>query len=350
MALVEIAAALGGVALLDALAAQVFYRLYASERKADVVHFFQTDDDWTLALHEYRVPAGVRPKRPVICCHGLSGNHHGFDLSPRTSLARFLAAAGHPTFTLDLRGAGMSEHGGIGRRKPLRWRLSDHYDHDAPAAVAKVRELTGAKTVHWIGHSMGGMIAYAFLQTPLAKQIDRVVILASPAKFDFFGRIDRARVVLKLMPGVPIKTLTGSLAPLMESWRWLQNVSGNLALLPGHYAMSAANLQGQTPSLLMDNFAEFVRRGEYVSDTGRSLLDGMGEVKTPMLFMVGDADATGIPRSVEAAYEKCGAKKKNMIHLGPSRGQKTDYGHLTIVLGPNVYDEVFPHITDWLKG
>lgn len=348
MALMEIAVVLGGLAAADVVAARAFKLLYRNERKPDATHFCRTDDGWTLALHEYRPPREIQTKRPVICCHGLSGNHHGFDLAARTSLARFLAAAGHPTFVLDLRGAGASEKGGLTRGKPLHWKLSDHYGLDAPAAVACVRRLTGADRVHWIGHSMGGMVAYAFLQSELAKQISRVVILASPGTFSFMRPLHKLSWLTKLMPGLPLRTLAASVAPLFESMRLLQNISGNLDLLPGHAALSAANCQGQTPSRLITDFMTFIRAGHYQSDRGENLLEGLADVRTPMLFMVGEADMTARAGAVRAAYEACGAKMKKMIRLGPEHGHQGIYGHMTILLGPHVYDEVFPHITEWL--
>ncbi|MDP8224134.1 MAG: alpha/beta hydrolase [Candidatus Lernaella stagnicola] len=350
MALLQIAAALGGVAAADVLLAKIFGRLYASDRKPDAVHYTQTEDGWTIGLSEYRVPAGVKAKRPVICCHGLAGNHHSYDLTARTSLARFLAAAGYPTFVLDLRGAGYSEKGGLAYQKPLKWRLSDHYSKDAPAAVQRVLELTGAKKVHWIGHSMGGMVAYAFLQGPLAAKIERVAILASPANFEFLRPADKFRFFLRAIPGLPSRTFTQSAAPLFEVWKWVQTVSGNIDMLPGHYALSGANCQDQTPSRLLYDFTEFIRVGSFVGDDGRDLLDGLKDVRTPMLFMCGEADQTAQYGSVEAAFDACGSPKKEFVLLGKSQGHKSEYGHMTILLGEHVYDEVFPRITSWLAS
>lgn len=351
MAIFEILSGLGGVAVLDVLAAKVFERFYRNERRPEAVHFTTTEDGWTLALHQYDPPAGVARKRPVICCHGLSGNHHGFDLTARTSLARFLAAAGHPTFLLDLRGAGLSDKGRVLGGKAIAWKLSDHYRFDAPAAIRKVLELTGADRLHWIGHSMGGMIAYAFLQTPLADQISRCVILASPAKFDAMRPLHRFGFLLKAIPAVPLRTFTQSTAPLFESVKFLQKMSGNLNLLPGHAALSAVNCQDQTPSALLRDFTRFIDAGHFVGDDGADLVAGLDRVRTPMLFMVGAADELAANGSIQAAYEACGAAEKDLVLLGTRHGQRTEYGHLTILLGGNVYEEVFPRITAWLaKG
>ena len=351
MALFEIAAALLGVGAADALLAGVFGRMYRNERRPDAVHYATTDDGWTLALHRYDPPPGVAPRRPVICCHGLSGNHHGFDLTARTSLARFLAAAGHPTFVLNLRGSGLSDRGHLRGPHRLNWKLSDHYGHDAPAAIAKVLELTGADNVHWIGHSMGGMLAYAFLQTPLAEKISRCTILASPAPFDHMRKAGNYDFLLKLMPAAPVKAVTASIAPLMEYVTAFQVVGGNRFLLPGHAALSAANCQDQTPTSLLLDFTRLVRAGRLIADDGTDLLDGMKNISTPTLFLCGSRDPTAGSGAVQAAYEHFGSAEKKWILLGKHHGQAHDYDHMTLLLGGAVYEEVFPHIVDWFaKG
>jgi polyhydroxyalkanoate synthase subunit PhaC len=348
--LLEILGAVGGLAAADVALAAIFGRMYRSERRPDAVRYFATDDGWKLALNEYRPPEGVALKRPVIVCHGLSGNHNGSDLTARTSLVRFLAAAGHPTFALDLRGAGESDKGGFFRGRPLNWRLSHHYKYDAPAAIAAVRRLTGADKVHWIGHSMGGMIAYAFLQSPIAEQISRCVILASPAAFQYMQPVHKFAFLLKPLTNieVPLETLARSGAPVMEWSRLLQTISGNHELLPGHGALEAANCQSQTPASLLLDFSRFVAAGRFVGDDGTDLLAGISRISTPTLFMVGAHDKTAAWGAIQAAYEQFGSAEKKLVILGRKHGHQGDYGHMTILIGPHVYDEVFPQITGWL--
>jgi pimeloyl-ACP methyl ester carboxylesterase len=350
--LLEVLGALGGLAVADVTLAAIFGRMYRNERRPDVVRYFTTEDGWTLALHQYNPPAGVALERPVIVCHGLSGNHHGSDLTARTSLVRFLAAAGHPTFAVDLRGAGDSDKGGIGRGRPLNWKLSHHYKYDAPAAIDEVRRLTGADKVHWIGHSMGGMVAYAFLQSPVAAKISRCVILASPATFQYMRPVHKFAFLLKPLTSfeVPLETLARSGAPLMEWSKLLQMISGNQELLPGHGALEAANCQSQTPASLLLDFTRFIAAGRYVGDDGTDLLEGMRRISTPTLFMVGAHDKTAAWGAIQSAYDHFGSSEKKLIVLGRKHGHKGDYGHMTILIGPHVYDEVFPHITAWLTA
>ncbi len=338
---------LAGIVAVILLAAWIFGRMFRVERRPDATHFVRTEDGWTLALHRYDPPAGAPKRLPVIGCHGLTGNHRGFDLIERTSLARTLAAAGHPTFLLDLRGAGDSDLGGRGGH-PYYWRLSDHYRYDAPAAVQHVLELTGAKKLHWIGHSMGGMIAYAFLQGPLAAKIARCVILASPSVFTQMRPLHRFAPVLKLARAVPIQTLARAAAPLFEHSRLLQRIGGAAYLAPGVATVFAANGQGQCPTSLLADFARFIAHGHIVDDQGHDLVAGMSQVKTPTLFLVGEHDATAMVDSVRTAYEAFGSAEKKFIPLGKKHGHQNDYGHMGPLIGRTAAEEVFPEILNWL--
>ena len=61
------------------------------------------------------------------------------------------------------------------------WCVDDHLFKDLPAAVALVLEESGARQLHWVGHSMGGMLATGALslQGYLARSIRSVTMLGS---------------------------------------------------------------------------------------------------------------------------------------------------------------------------
>ena len=88
MCLMSIVYVMVAFVLFVLIAGHIFGSLYATDRRPDAVHFVETEDGWQLALHRYDPPKGVKKKRPVLCCHGLSGNHFSYDLTERTSIAR----------------------------------------------------------------------------------------------------------------------------------------------------------------------------------------------------------------------------------------------------------------------
>jgi polyhydroxyalkanoate synthase len=98
----------------------------------------------------------------------MGSNRFNVDGPGRTSLARDLCLRGYDVWVLELRGAGDSRRQLRVPPVPYRWTFEDYVQHDVPAALALVRHLTGAEKVLWVGHSLGGMVAYASLLTPFA--------------------------------------------------------------------------------------------------------------------------------------------------------------------------------------
>ena len=137
-----------------------FYQVPTSQ---DETAFFTTRDGWRLALHRYR-PQGESEGLPVILCHGLGGNQHSFDLHGAPSLAPYLKSCGRDAWVVELRGSGASDRPGLCiANLPYSWGFDDHLECDIPAAIHYVLERTRASAVHWVGHSMGGMLAEAHI-------------------------------------------------------------------------------------------------------------------------------------------------------------------------------------------
>src|SRR5689334_14050628 len=123
--------------------------------------YVPTADGWRLALHHW--PAkGIRRRHPVLMVHGLGANRLHFDLDERHSIARAARARGFDVFILELRGAGLSISPGGQDRVNFQWGFGEYKDLDLPPAIAAVLERTGAQKLHGLGHSMGGMVFYAY--------------------------------------------------------------------------------------------------------------------------------------------------------------------------------------------
>ena len=128
-----------------------------------------TDDGYRLALQ--RLNGGE--KGPVIMCHGLLGNGSEYLLSADEShsLARYVANRGYDVWVVDDRGHRESrgylikDHWDDTRGAEGYWKfyVDDLAQHDVPAFISKVREVSGTDKVSWIGRSMGGWLSYAHI-------------------------------------------------------------------------------------------------------------------------------------------------------------------------------------------
>ncbi|MCK4850892.1 MAG: hypothetical protein KAT11_06050, partial [Phycisphaerae bacterium] len=71
-------------------------------------HYTETSDGWRLQVDRYQPTKPDPANNPVVLCHGLSYNNRFWDLTKKTSLARYLAERGYDVWTVSLRGAGLS--------------------------------------------------------------------------------------------------------------------------------------------------------------------------------------------------------------------------------------------------
>ena len=117
-----------------------------------------TDDGITLVAKRYMNKNGI----PVILLHGFASNYYTWDI-PGKSLGKFLADHGYDVWLFNLRGHGEGEFQSGPSRGPGNWDFDTFAVYDVPAMIRKVMETTG-KRPFWIGHSMGGMLIYAYLE------------------------------------------------------------------------------------------------------------------------------------------------------------------------------------------
>lgn len=106
------------------------------------------------------VPAGVRPRVPVLLVHGYLCNHRVWD-----SLVAPLTRAGHPVLRIDL--------------EPLFISL-DQYAPLLQQAVERLCQQTGAKEVALVGHSMGGLVIRAWMRAHGHQRVALAITLGSP--------------------------------------------------------------------------------------------------------------------------------------------------------------------------
>ncbi|MBX5482067.1 MAG: alpha/beta fold hydrolase [Myxococcaceae bacterium] len=174
----------------------------------------KTDDGWELGLVQY-LPEGTPTGRPVLLCHGISANGRHMDLDEAHSLARYLAAHGREAWTMSIRGTGASDRADPAKGRRQNFTFDDVWRHDTRTAIAFVRghaetprllrrlqhdgvALSAEQraiadeefvAIDYIGHSMGGMLVYAYLAEG-GEGLHAVVTLGSPTRMDWGGRLD----------------------------------------------------------------------------------------------------------------------------------------------------------------
>lgn len=316
------------------------------------VHYARTPDGWKIALHHH---PGKKARHPVLLVHGLASNYRNMDFPLKDlSLARYLSGHGFDCWIVDLRGSGLSKKGTF---KPYKWYFDDFVFQDLPSAVDTLLQLTGAKKFHWIGHSLGGLLAFPFSHFYRQKKVIRslttiatpVTTASRPGYFKITHRFDR---VIKLFPRLPYKTLSKMATRFVDLLMGIQdnalfsreNMSREILVTIMQHAVESV------PTSLILQIHDWLNHNYFGSkDRKHDYMKSLTEVTMPVLMMAGSVDTFTPLADIRLAFRRLPSEKKSLMVFGKSRGHAQDYGHIDLVLGKNAPKEVYPHIVDWLK-
>lgn len=310
----------------------------------------RTADGWEVSLVRYRAE-GAPTGRPVLLCHGIASNGRNMDLDEGHSMARFLAAHGREAWVLSLRGTGDSRWAGAGPAPAIDF--DDFWKRDLPAALDAVRRATGAASVDFVGHSMGGMILYAYLSTG-GRGIGAAATLGSPTRLDWGTPVEAVlRAVVPRLPeagGVPTAFATHLVAPLQgliggplerlfympgntrpEVWQRL------LAYGTADIALGVAHQLGG----LADG-------GRFASREGVDFRPGLAANRTPVLVVAARLDRVAPVAAVKDGYEALGGPKAWLL-ITRANGASAEYGHMDLIVGERAAAEVWSKVLDFLQ-
>jgi pimeloyl-ACP methyl ester carboxylesterase len=317
--------------------------------------YAETVDGWKIALYRYVPKDGpIEGQSPIVLCHGLGANRYNLD-APRLSLAKWLVKRGFECWVVELRGAGRSTRPTLFNGKKFDWNFDHYVKCDIPAALTLILQATGAKNVHWIGHSMGGMVAYAYLMTHDPEPIRSIVAIASPSfahvAHPLIDRLTPLRRVLKYLPRIPYAGASVLLVPIMPLFK---PTLGRLFANPKN--MRTVDLQclvsivpQDLPLSLLSQVLDWYADKGFV-DHYKSLeyFRELHRIYTPAMIISGTCDRLTPEDDLRYVYDHISSPDKEMHLFGRSTGCRHDYGHIDLVLGKYAHEEVFPHIHKWL--
>ena len=334
---------------------------------APEVHFFSTPDGLQLRLTRYQ---GGK-KGPVILAHGLGVSSAIFSIDTiETNLLEYLFAHGFDVWLLDYRASIDLP------ASKTQFTADDIALRDYPAAVAKVREVTGAGSVQMVAHCFGSttfvMAMLAGLQnvrSAVCSQIATHVVAPTMTKIktglhlpsfldtlgvdsltayvdthtDWLSRLyDKA---LNLQPiefeercSSPVcRRITFMYAPLYEHDQL--NTATHDAL---HEMFGVAGMRA------FEHIALMTRKGQLVDAKGDDVyLPHLERLAIPIAFIHGAENACFLPESTKIAYDLL--REKNGKHLY-TRQVIPNYGHIDCVFGKNAAKDVYPIILNHLEA
>jgi pimeloyl-ACP methyl ester carboxylesterase len=327
-----------------------------------------TADGWRLGVRHYRPENPDPSKLPVILCHGLGLNATFWTITD-DHLPSQLTARGYDVYVFDIRGSG--ENGRVGRldriNRTLRqtpfgergersWNVDDLMHCDVPAILDYVRRETGRDRVNWVGHSMGGMLMFPYLELEPAASaqianfvaMGSTIILAEAPQRDMLWANRAIRTLNRFAsPGRLGRPLTYFRMP-------------GMSMIDSFY-YSEDNVDRRTVSRFYGYTLEdpgpgaFRQLDRYLKDGHMYSADGrvdystlLGRVRTPILMVAGEADIISDVPSTEMTYQAIGSPDKVLMTFGTRHGQVADYGHCDLVWSRHAPREIFPIVIDWL--
>lgn len=340
-----------GIFLLVVVAAKLIYwfvakMLWQEEPKADEVYTVRTSDGWRIKL--YRRFNAECIGEPIFFCHGLTGNPFNF-LYPRdVSPVDTLVDQGFDCWVIDLRGNRRSEPP-IGTSR-YSGTFRDYYAKDIPAALEQIQTITGYDKVHWIGHSMGGMLLYAYLITRGSDRIATGTTLGSPPGF----KNSETRIMHKVIwfattfPFLAERYLHG-LAPLTQ----LETREDSPLPLNGQNMSKEVwyfNTFELPPTAVTKELTDCGSRKVWIlKEDNLNMENLLPSIDIPLHLLAAPLDTLGSQRAIETFFDEVASTDKTLTVLSRANGNEFDYDHIDLAFGKNAAKEVFEPIGRWIQ-
>jgi cholesterol oxidase len=332
---------------------------------APEVYFFETSDSVQLKLTRYK--GGTKP---VMLVHGLGVSSLIFAIDTiETNLLEYLYAYGYDVWLLDYRSsielpASHTNYTG-----------DDVALYDYPAAVDKIREITGAETIQAVVHCFG---ATTFFMAMLAglQGVSSVVCsqVATHSKVPFMTQLKSGLYIPSLLENLGINSLTAyvdshadwlnelfdkalRLYPVDAGVADTSPVSRRISFLYGQlYQLDQLNtatynslheMFGLANINTFEHLALIVRKGHIVNANGEDIyLPHLERLAIPITFIHGVENNCWLPESTEMTYNLLQEKNGNIYtrHVIPN------YGHLDCIFGKNAAKDVYPLILKHLQN
>ena len=315
----------------------------------DEEHRVTTEDGWTITLFRHKPVGGGG--EPVLLCHGAFANRLNLVMPEDRGIAYTLTEAGYDCWAIEYRG---SETGqppeGVAKADGT---FDDYLLYDLPAAIDYIREHTGHPKVHWVGHSMGGMLFYAFDQVFGSDALASATTLGAP--IGFLGtRVRRVRYLLALHQFMPwlfidlVRAVIPIIRPVRLSLPFLPVNPHNIdPALPTRHLY---RMLGYMNNRVIRELHDIAVTREWRMDGGElDVTAGLPYLETPLFVILGVRDPFVPVTEGEAFYQSIYNPDKRFLVLSKVNGHSADYNHVDLSMSPSCRFEVGAAIVEWIR-
>lgn len=303
--------------------------------------YYRAEDAWESPI--WRLPP-TRDGRgePVVLVAGLGIGHESFDFSPECSLARRLQEAGFDVYMAGLRG-------GRGSVPPPHGRAFDFDDlvsFDIPAILERIRGVSGCPRVLWVGHGLGGQLAYAHLARGGRPDLAGLVTMGAAVRFTRPRTQARlAAAAARLLPpelGLPVRALQQLLAAGSRP-----GVEGGVAGdgTDGPVLRGLMLHGGEDVGVgLARQLGRWIEAG-VLCDRNDDIdyLAALGGCSLPLLAIASEGDEVCPPAHAKPVVERWCPERARWWLLGH------EWGHIDPLVGRDARDHVHCEVVRWFE-
>lgn len=306
-------------------------------------------DGTRLSMRRFR---GAGPA--VLLLHGLAARSLIFDL-PGRSLAQWLAQNDFDVFVPELRGHGASEWPGHD------WGLREYLTLDIPALIDAICATSGRDALHWIGHSMGGILLLCHSILSPDPRIASALTIGSALTLRhgdcFYKKYIPFKPLFSHFKKIPVGAYYRCISPLIgrdifsnltRPTVWPKNIEGDFSRRLHRDGFCSAPI-----TLLLDLIGCFDERGLSIRD-----VEGKEEFHfwenrrrcALALRMFAASRDVNVPAASVIQTARALNRENSLTIFGKDFGCEEEYGHCDLIVGKNAAREVWPKILAWLRG
>lgn len=288
---------------------------------------------------------GARP--PLLLVFSLFSRSYILDLAPGNSFVERLLDAGFDVYLLDW---------GVPDQRDAANRLEDYVDDYLPAAVARVREVSGADRVNMLGYCFGSVLALLYAAHHRDAPLRSLTVMTAPIDLDHLGPFGNLTAqggldvdsLLDADGNVPPQVIYQAFKSLKPTASVTQYVDLWQGLWSDDYVASYQALMGWAkdhvplPGGVARQLAEMVDDNAIVND--RLVIGGdrvhLSDITVPFLTVLASRDHIVPEASAAPLLDLVGSADKQELRL--------DGGHVGLLVGRTAAKTTVPTIIDFL--
>ena len=289
----------------------------------------------------------VRFSPPLLIVFSLFSRSYILDLQPGNSFVERLLAAGFDVYLLDW---------GVPDERDAANQLEDYVDDYLPAAVERVRHLTGAEEINLLGYCFGSVLSLLYAAHHLDAPLRSLTVMTTPVDLQQLGPL--TSVIGK--DGMDVETMLdadGNLPPqiIHQAFQVLKptaQITQYVDLwerlwgddyVTAHQAMAGwASDHIPLPGGVAKQLAKMVQDNAIVNDT--LLLGGdrvtLSAITVPFLTVLATRDHIVPEASAAPLIDLVGSQDKHELRL--------DAGHVGLLVGRGAAKTTIPTIIEFL--